>query len=1618
MGQLTNLEREETLDKLIDDISPHLPVEEVDNFRDFAFRYYALDTHQDLTSGNWQDTLGSTRSFWDFISYHDPAAPRIEVINPEYNHHGWHSTHTVVRILHRDMPFVVDSVRMKLNEVGTTIHLLRNGVLYSRRSEDCMMVFSDEREEGEFVSREAMLYLEIDRCEDQEELDDLAAQLQAVLSDVSRVVDDFQDMTDRVKQLAGQVGKMKSLPGDLLKEEDEVQAFLEWLLDDNFTFLGYEEFVVVDKDEQRKLIRPPEHLRGLLRPSEQGGFRQLLLQPFIEHDFFEQTERLSFSKAAIRSSVHRPAYPDFITVRRFDEQGRIVGESRIVGLYTSPVYRKTPYEIPHIRNKLNDILQRSGLDPQSHHGKDLVQILDIYPRDELFQTTQGELFETALSILRIQERKQIKVFIRQDPYGPFCSALVFVPRDIYSTSFRKRIEGILCERLEAEDSEFTTYFSESILARVHFVFKLKSRIDYSLDIITREVIMAAASWNDDLRDASLEAFGEVRGNRLLGQFSNGFSAAYQEAFTPQSAVTDLRHFELMHSENPISMEFYRSLNDQPDQLHLKLYHYVEPLPLADQIPIIENLGLRVIGEYPYLIRSSSGAKIYIHDFLLSFDNRVSLDLQKVGPVFQEAFEKIWFREAENDRFNRLVLSAGLNWRQVSMLRAYARYLKQIGVGFSQSYIAETLCNNIDIARLLVALFEVRFNPNLALSIEQRLARQQQIQQKVLQSLDQVSVLSEDKVVRCYQHVIKATQRTNFYQVDSSGDQKPYISLKMAAREIPDMPKPVPLYEIFVYSPLVEGVHLRGGKVARGGLRWSDRVEDFRTEILGLVKAQQVKNSVIVPVGAKGGFVPKRLPVDGTREEILEEGVRCYKTFIRGLLDITDNLVDGEVAQPEKVVIYDDDDTYLVVAADKGTATFSDIANEIADEYQFWLGDAFASGGSVGYDHKKMGITAKGAWVSVQRHFREQGINVQEDVISAIGIGDMSGDVFGNGMLCSQTIAMVGAFNHLHIFVDPNPDVFRSYEERCRLFALPRSSWADYNRDLISRGGGIFSRQAKSISISEEMKKRFTISANQLPPNELIRCMLRAPVDLLWNGGIGTYIKSMDETHADVGDKANDPLRVNGCEVQAKVIGEGGNLGVSQLGRMEYAAYGGRLNTDFIDNSAGVDCSDHEVNIKILLNDRVVSGDMTIKQRNELLESMTEEVSTLVLTNNYRQTQAISVVESDIATRMGEYRRFMEYLEEQGRLDRSIEFLPDNETITERMGSNKGLTRPELSLLVSYSKSDLKEALLNSDIIDDEYLAREAFTAFPRVLVREFPEAIKHHRLRREIVATQIANHLIDMMGVTFIHRLQITTGASAPEIARAFSVSRDMFDIAYFWNSIEKLDLVVSSELQYKMIASVIKLLRRTTRWLIRLKRQDLIAADCVAHYRPKLQHFLGCFMEAMGNEEQEELKRAVADLASQGVPEDLALMVTGQRYLLSALPVIRVADETGVSLDLAVKTFFAIGSRLELDWYGKALSQLKVTSHWQSLARDSARDELNWQQRKLSVGLIRMIRDDMSIEQTIDQWIADHQVLVTRWQTMLGDIRNTSQADLAIFSVANRELMDLAQVSLHGSNL
>jgi len=1582
----------------------------------FAEQFFGIIALDELTQRRLADLVGCTLSSWRLLERFDHNQPEVRVFNPDYEKHGWQSTHTAVEVLHRDIPFLVDSVRMELNRRGYSIHTLQNNVLNVRRNAAGeLLAILPKGSQGKDVSQEALMYLEIDRCANVSELRTLEKVLQEVLEEVRLAVADFQPMKAKAQELLTWLDKAK-LKVDAA-ELAEIKVFMSWMLDNHFTFLGYEEFTVVDEAGGGRMVYDEKSLLGLSKRLRSGLKSDELHIEQEALNYLREPKLLSFAKAAHPSRVHRPAYPDFVSIRELDAKGKVVKECRFMGLYTSAVYTESVWHIPYIRRKIAEIEQRSGFDSTAHLGKELSQVLEVLPRDDLFQTPVDELFNTAISIVQIQERNKLRLFLRKDPYGRFCYCLAYVPRDVYSTETRLKIQQILMDRLGASDCEFWTYFSESVLARVQFILRVdpKNKVQIDSARLEQEVIQACRSWKDDYSSLVVESFGEAQGTQVLSQFPNGFPAGYRERFAPHSAVVDMQHLLSLSDERQLVMSFYQPLAQGEQQLHCKLYHADTPLALSDVLPILENLGLRVLGEFPYRLRHQNGREFWIHDFAFTTAAGMEVDIQQLNDTLQDAFVHIVNGEAENDAFNRLVLTAAMPWRDVALLRAYARYLKQIRLGFDLGYIASTLVNHVDIAKELVRLFRTRFYLARKLTAEDLADKQQKLEQAILAALDNVAVLNEDRILRRYLDLIKATLRTNFFQTAADGQNKSYFSFKLNPRAIPDMPKPVPKFEIFVYSPRVEGVHLRGGKVARGGLRWSDREEDFRTEVLGLVKAQQVKNAVIVPVGAKGGFVPRRLPIGGSRDEIQAEAIACYRIFISGLLDITDNLKEGEVVPPANVVRHDEDDPYLVVAADKGTATFSDIANGIAAEYGFWLGDAFASGGSAGYDHKGMGITAKGGWVSVQRHFRERSIDVQKDHTTVIGIGDMAGDVFGNGLLLSEKLQMVAAFNHMHIFIDPNPDAAKSFIERKRLFDLPRSSWADYDTSLISAGGGIFLRSAKSIAISPEMKERFDISADKLAPTELLNALLKAPVDLLWNGGIGTYVKASYESHADIGDKANDALRVNGNELRAKVVGEGGNLGMSQLGRVEFCLNGGASNTDFIDNAGGVDCSDHEVNIKILLNEIVAAGDMTEKQRNKLLAEMTDAVGNLVLGNNYKQTQALSLAQRRARERIGEYKRLIVALEADGKLDRAMEFLPSDEQLAERTANGHGLTRPELSVLISYSKIDLKESLLKSLVPDDDYLAREMETAFPPLLAKKFGEPMRRHRLKREIVSTQIANDLVNHMGITFVQRLKESTGMSAANVAGAYVIVRDVFRLPHWWKQIEALDYKVPAELQLQLMDELMRLGRRATRWFLRNRRNELDAARDVGHFAPRVAELAGRLDELLEGPAREQWLARFQSYVEAGVPEELARVVAGTSHLYTLLPIIEASDVTSTETSEVAAAYFAVGGALELSWYLQQITNLPVENNWQALAREAFRDDLDWQQRAITVSLLQMPDAPRDIEARSLLWLEQNQALVGRWRAMLGELRAASGTDYAMYAVANRELLDLAQSAQHG---
>ncbi|WP_192561318.1 NAD-glutamate dehydrogenase [Pseudomonas gozinkensis] len=1576
----------------------------------FAEQFFGIISLDELTQRRLSDLAGCTLSAWRLLERFDHAQPQVRVYNPDYERHGWQSTHTAVEVLHHDLPFLVDSVRTELNRRGYSIHTLQTTVLSVRRgSKGELLEILPKGSTGEGVLHESLMYLEIDRCANAAELNVLSKELEQVLGEVRVAVADFEPMKAKVQEILTKLDNSAfAVDAD---EKTEIKSFLEWLVGNHFTFLGYEEFTVVDQADGGHIEYDQNSFLGLTKMLRTGLTNEDRHIEDYAVNYLREPTLLSFAKAAHPSRVHRPAYPDYVSIRELDADGKVIKEHRFMGLYTSSVYGESVRVIPFIRRKVEEIERRSGFQAKAHLGKELAQVLEVLPRDDLFQTPVDELFSTVMSIVQIQERNKIRVFLRKDPYGRFCYCLAYVPRDIYSTEVRQKIQQVLMERLKASDCEFWTFFSESVLARVQLILRVdpKNRIDIDPLQLENEVIQACRSWQDDYAALTVETFGEANGTNVLADFPKGFPAGYRERFAAHSAVVDMQHLLNLSEKKPLAMSFYQPLASGPRELHCKLYHADTPLALSDVLPILENLGLRVLGEFPYRLRHTNGREFWIHDFAFTAAEGLDLDIQQLNDTLQDAFVHIVRGDAENDAFNRLVLTAGLPWRDVALLRAYARYLKQIRLGFDLGYIASTLNNHTDIARELTRLFKTRFYLARKLGSDDLDDKQQRLEQAILTALDDVQVLNEDRILRRYLDLIKATLRTNFYQTDANGQNKSYFSFKFNPHLIPELPKPVPKFEIFVYSPRVEGVHLRFGNVARGGLRWSDREEDFRTEVLGLVKAQQVKNSVIVPVGAKGGFLPRRLPLGGSRDEIAAEGIACYRIFISGLLDITDNLKDGKLVPPANVVRHDDDDPYLVVAADKGTATFSDIANGIAIDYGFWLGDAFASGGSAGYDHKKMGITAKGAWVGVQRHFRERGINVQEDSITVVGVGDMAGDVFGNGLLMSDKLQLVAAFNHMHIFIDPNPNPATSFVERQRMFDLPRSAWSDYDTSIMSEGGGIFSRSAKSIAISPQMKERFDIQADKLTPTELLNALLKAPVDLLWNGGIGTYVKASTESHADVGDKANDALRVNGNELRCKVVGEGGNLGMTQLGRVEFGLNGGGSNTDFIDNAGGVDCSDHEVNIKILLNEVVQAGDMTGKQRDQLLASMTDEVGGLVLGNNYKQTQALSLAARRAYERAAEYKRLMSDLEGRGKLDRAIEYLPTEEQLTERAATGKGLTRPELSVLISYSKIDLKQQLLDSLVPDDDYLTRDMETAFPPSLVSKFADAMRRHRLKREIVSTQIANDLVNHMGITFVQRLKESTGMTPANVAGAYVIVRDIFHLPHWFRQIEALDYQVSADVQLELMDELMRLGRRATRWFLRARRNEQNAARDVAHFGPHLKELGLKLDELLSGEIRENWQARYQAYVEAGVPELLARMVAGTTHLYTLLPIIEAADVTGQDPAEVAKAYFAVGSALDITWYISQISALPVENNWQALAREAFRDDVDWQQRAITIAVLQAGGGNLDVEERLGLWMAQHDAMIQRWRAMLVEIRAASGTDYAMYAVANRELNDVA---------
>ncbi|MGL5742200.1 MAG: NAD-glutamate dehydrogenase [Legionella sp.] len=1603
------------IEAIVDKIKSSMAGDQAELCAEFAKQLYGTVAMEDLSAWNFEDLYGAVVNFWTLISERAPHETKVRIYNPEFERHGWQTTHTVIEIICDDMPFLVDSIRLVIHRMGLASHLtIHMGGIRVKRDEHnkiSAILPRNQMLDEKGVVHEAPIFLEIDRQTDPKVLEVLHHGCERALEDNRVVFDDWEKMRAEVREAITEIDQASSVLD--LDEVEETKAFLHWIEDHHFTFLGMRDYEVVQKGKETVLQAIPNTGLGLLRESVTKSMELNITAMTPEVREFTLSPRiLVTAKTNTLASVHRDAYTDYIGIKRVNAQGNVIGERRIIGLYTSAAYHTNPKQIPFLRRKVALIMDNSRLNPRSHAGKVLLNILETLPRDDLIQGTEDELLEIAMGIFYMQDRKRIRLFARMDVYHRFVSCLAYVPKDRINTELRMAMKKILDESFHSIETTYSTQFTESVLARVHFIIKMNPDrpFEYDLKEIEKKLIEASRSWVDDLQTHLYEFYGEEQANSLYSRYKNAFPLAYCDTFTARTAVYDIKHIEMLTPENSLGINFYKPLDESENSFRLKVYQHDDTIPLSDVLPIIEKLGLRAISERPYSLKFEDGTVAWINEFTMQYNKSIDFDLDEIKELFQNAFAKVWFGDAENDGFNQLVLAAGLNWREVAVLRTYAKYFKQIGFTFSQDYMEMSLNNNVAIAKKLVRLFEIRCNPADDPNREERFT---DLSIEILGDLDTVSNLDEDKIIRQYIHAISATLRTNFYQLNKDGHHKTYISLKLNSRIIPGLPKPHPLFEIFVYSPRFEGVHLRCGKVARGGLRWSDRREDFRTEILGLMKAQQVKNSVIVPSGAKGGFVPKLLPINGTREEIMAEGISCYQLFIRGLLDITDNYVDGKVVKPEHVVCFDEDDPYLVVAADKGTATFSDIANAISLEYGFWLGDAFASGGSVGYDHKKMGITAKGAWESVKRHFYELDIDIENNDFTAVGIGDMAGDVFGNGMLLSRHIKLVGAFNNIHIFIDPSPNAEASCKERERLFHLPRSNWTDYDKNLISKGGGVFNRNAKSIPVSKEMQVVFGIKQYEIEPNELIKAILKAKVDLLWSGGIGTYVKASTESNAHVGDRTNDATRVNAKQLRCKVIGEGGNLGLTQLARVEYSLNGGMVYTDFIDNSGGVNCSDKEVNIKILLNGIVEGGDLTAKQRNELLAEMTDEVSKLVLRDNFLQTRAISLTASQPLQSLDLQSRYINELERTGKIDRTLEYLPDDKVIMERKLMGKGLVRPSIAVLMCYSKTILKEQILASAVPEESYMTQFLISSFPKPLQERFSKQMQSHPLKREIIATKLSNIIVNEMGFTYVYRLQDETGAPVSAIVKAYMITRTVLNLESVWKQIEELGTQISAKKQIEMMMFYVRLSRRITRWFLRSQRKSVDISDVVKLYAEGVVELKKSLPNILSEERRIKYDEHYQELIDEGIPPNLAHELTVTRALFSATDIIEIAFKQDMKVATVAEIYFGIGEFLDLAWIRKQIIVHPSENHWESLSREALRDDLDWQQRQLTAGLIHYDGDNPDLQARLVAWGEAHRGLIQRWRYILVDLKASAVLNYTMFFVAIRELLDLTQTTL-----
>jgi glutamate dehydrogenase len=1579
-------------------IDAKVPADRAEAVRAFAVAFTRRMTPEDLEDRAPEELLGVILGAFELADTRGADEFAVRVFEPSATRDGYETSGTVIEVSTPDSPFLYDSVNEELESWGLSVRRVIHPVIGIERGSDGRIRRIVHVKQA--PARESLMHFELEQDLTEQERAEVEQAIRGVLGDVQLAVGDFDAMRDAVRGMIeiARAGSALYPP----EEVAETIAFLEWLLDLNFIFLGYREYELVDEPQGRALVASPGSGLGILSKVDWSAYERPVLLDTIEPNLrarIEGGDLLIYSKTNRTSTVHRRARMDYIGVRRVSAEGRIVGEARMVGLFTSKAYMEPASKTPLLHRKLQQILDAEDLFEGSHDYKAVVTIFESYPKDELFAASTDELRTQVMGLLHLQESKHIRLFVRRDLYGRSVSLLVAIPRDLFDADKRHRLQDLFLERFQGTTIDYHLSLTEGGLAQLHFTVHVgHGQVpDVSFDELEREVVEIARSWEDRLLERLLAEHGQDEGRRLFERWADRFPDYYKAATAAAAAATDVARIEqLVSGRQPIVIALDNATEEGETLTHVRLYKEGGKVELSDFVPTLESLGLRVVDEWPTTLQGDGDEEErFLHDFGVLGPDHEPLDVDEAGARIAECIAAVWRGECESDSLNRLVVTAGIDWRQVEILRAYRKFHHRVNASFPVEFKNDAFAAHPHVATKLVELFETRFDPWRRRDPDAI----DSLRAAIRADLDAVRSLEHDRVLRNALGVIDATVRTNAYLPSRAS-----TAFKFRSAEVPEMPKPTPLFEVFVYSPDVEAVHLRAGRVARGGIRWSDRRQDYRTEVLGLLKAQIVKNAVIVPTGAKGGFVLKHTDLEPPA--LKQEATRQYVTFVRSLLELTDNLVDGQIVHPPHVVVEDEDDPYLVVAADKGTATFSDTANAISAEFGFWLGDAFASGGSTGYDHKKLGITARGAWESVKRHFRELGTDVMNEPIIVVGIGDMSGDVFGNGMLYSNQICLVAAFDHRHVFVDPAPNPALGHAERKRLFELPGSSWDDYDRSKISEGGGVWPRTDKSIPISPQARLALGIEAEELAPSQLISALLRAPVDLLYNGGIGTYVKASSESHADADDRVNDELRVDGRELRCRVVAEGGNLGFTQRGRIEFALHGGRINTDFIDNSAGVDTSDHEVNLKILVGLATSRGGLSIDERNELLAQVEDDVVQHVLYDNFLQAQILSQKAATSAQRMEAYEDLMTSLEVEVDLDRDLEALPNGEEMAERRRAGKGMTRPELAVLLAYAKQGLTNALLNSSLPDSAYLERDLRGYFPHEVVERFGGLLNEHPLRRELVAMLVANDVVNSQGITFVSRLVTETGADAADVTRAYRIARDVTGAVERWEAIESLVGSAEPALMDELMAGVDRLVEVAARWYLQHVPGQLGRA--IESHQEPFRTFAEAVTEAAPEAWRQERERAAWALMDRGVPEDVARRHVIEPFMVHGPNVVSASEATGRSIADVTKAFFLVGETMYVDWLEARVGEVSATTRWHRWAAQALEEDLRLLRRRVAERVLTQ-GGDVSVDEALAAYVASHRAVLTRLRRFMRGLAHEEASDLAALTVAVRQVRSLS---------